>query len=208
MTSARVLGHGWFGARRAAKRTLAELGLSALAKRPIGSLRKAERHALVVAHARLGDPAALLLDRPFDTLPDSDRPWLRDLIDRAATGRALVVTAPSPAALGVEAEFLAKMHHVVVVRNGAVVASGRPGDVLTASGRCIVRTTRSLGALVDALTARGLLIERRAADERDDAGRLVVELPVGETSAVIVEAALAAEAPLIELLPVGLDVAS
>lgn len=206
--SARLIGFGRFGATRAAKSVLSALELGGLSKRPIRLLRRAERQALGIAQAALGSPEALFLDRPFEGISDPDGAWLRGVIDRAARGRKLIVTARAPSAAGVEVGLLTRLHHVVLRGGGVVVASGRPGEVLAMGPRCLVRASRGIEAFSSALSSRGVLVERPAWPEGPaGAGRLIVHLRRGETSAVIVDAALEAEAPLLELLPLGVDTA-
>jgi ABC-type multidrug transport system ATPase subunit len=203
--SARMLGMSKREAVREADRALESLGLAPFRKRKLRTLREIERRALSVAHATLGSPAALLIDRPFEGLDDGSAERLAAAIERVAEGRRLVVLLSAPPSDGPEYGLIERAEYVAIATDGAVVAEGRPFDVLGPSRRYVVAVLQGATALTAALESRGVKVAHLAgSDPGGDRARLVVELPEGGETGVIASAALEAAAPLIELAPVGL----
>ena len=206
VTSARLAGFGRRDSGRMAQEGLDLFGLGPIATRAMASLDPRHRRAVAVVHATLGEPPVILLDRPFAGLSGADADFVSDVVDRAAVGRRLGVSVDAPAAVGAEASYLARADHVVVLERGGVVRSGAPPQALAMSPRCGVRVARAVGPLVRALVAEGVRVERVAVagdSGEDGPGRLVVHLPPGQSASLIVRAALAVTAPLLELVPIG-----
>ena len=201
--SARLMGLGRWSAAQCARAALDALDLGVLGKRKIGTLGAVERRSVIVAHAALGDPTAIFVECPLAGLAEDGAAEVRSILERAANGRRLVASVTSPAGVGAELNLLAAMDRVVVMQAGTVVALGPPAEALTPSPRCVVRALRGARALTEALTSRGFRVE--AEDDGTDSGRLVVHLGGGATAMTIVDAALDVDAPLLELVPVGLD---
>jgi len=201
-----LTGLGTWPARNASTLALEALGLEKLGKRLIGSLLPGERRAIRVAQAIVGGPRVVLLEDPFEGLAEDDRSALVDVVRRAAAKGRLIVTSRTPAAIGAEAEFLLELNHAVVFSGGRVTASGRPPDVLVRSSVCVVWASRACTPLAAALTALGLRVEEQRRDPTErDAGRLLVHLTKEATTRTVVETALSVGAPLLGLLPVGLE---
>jgi ABC-type multidrug transport system ATPase subunit len=204
--SARLLGAGRRDAKRHAATAIERHGLGALAKRGLSTLGPLERRAVALAQATLGAPRVVALEAPFDGMPAALEAPLARLVERATAGSALVVSVLGPAATGAAAELTARADSAVVLRGSRVAGVGAPSRVLVPSRRYTVRAARSVTALAGALGARGVHAERVfAAGDAADSGRLVVRLPDGATTEMIVDAALAVEAPLLELVPAGLE---
>jgi len=195
-------------ARRAAARTalaaLELVGAGGLAKRKIATLATAERRVVLLAHAVIGHPPAIFVERPLSGLSEEDAGTVQRALELATHGRRLIASVESPAGVGPELNLLSQMDRVVVMEGSAVVAVGPPEEALRPSRRCVVFTTRRAPALVNLLVERGLRVERTD-DPSAEAGRLVVHLPEGADTMTIVDAALEVEAPLLELVSVGLD---
>ena len=204
--SARMLGMGKRDAVREAERALQSMGLAWAAKHKLQALREVERRALSVAHATLGSPAALLVDRPFEGLDDLPAERLAVAIERVAEGRRLVMVLGSTPSDGPEHGFIARAGYIAVAKGGTVTAQGRPGDVLGPDRRYVVAALRGAAALAAALEGRGVKVAHLPHDAGGGPARLVVELPEGSEPTVIASAALQAEAPLVELAPIGLSV--
>lgn len=202
--SAGLMGLHRRAALRTARDALELLESGPLAKQKIGTLGTVERRIMLIAHAVLGHPPAVFLDRPLARLSDEGSAEVRAALERAAHGRRLIVSVESPAGVGAELNLLTTMDRIVVMRASTVVAVGPPEETLKPSPRCVVVAARHTPALANALVERGLRVERPD-DPESDAGRLVVHLPEGKTAMVIAEAALEVEAPLLELVSVGLD---
>ena len=204
VASAGLIGLSRRASKGAAADALETVEVRTLAKRKIATLSAVERRIALIAHALLGAPQAILIERPLAQLSDDDAGVVRIAVERAAVGRRLLVMVDAPAGLGPELNLLSAMDRVAVLEAGAIVAVGPPSEALAPSPRCVVRTGRHAPALIDALGRRGLRVE--PTDEAGaEAARLVVFLPAGATAMTIVEAALEVEAPLLELVPVGLE---
>jgi ABC-2 type transport system ATP-binding protein len=191
-------------AARTAAAALEAVGAGAIAKRKIATLGNAERRILLIAHAVIGQPPAIFIERPLSGLSDEDVGAVQTALELATHGRRLIVSVESPAGIGPELNLLSAMDRVVVAEGSAIVAVGPPAEALRPSRRCVVFTTKHAPTLVNLLVERGLRVEWTE-DASAEAGRLVVHLPEGATTMTIVDAALEVEAPLLELVSVGLD---
>jgi hypothetical protein len=105
------------------------------------------------------------------------------------------------------------MDQILVLAGGKVVAQGPPGRLLAGGRHCHVSVTRAAAALAAVLQERGAVVtpatprkeQGQAQEQGEDGGRLFVTLPDGAEANLVVEAALAAGAPVIELVPLGFD---
>jgi len=106
---------------------LAQLDLETLAPRPLGELSGGERQRMVIARALATEASVLLLDEPTTALDLGHQQQTFDLVARLRRERGLsVVTAMHDLTLaGLYAEQLILLH------DGAAVASGPPAEVLT-----------------------------------------------------------------------------
>jgi ABC-2 type transport system ATP-binding protein len=111
----------------AIERALGAVGISELARRPIGRLSKGQRQRVGVAQAVLGAPRSLVLDEPTASLDPQQVVDVRGLVRRlAAEGTAVLVSTH------VLAEAAAVCDRVIVLSRGAVVAEEVPGADLEA----------------------------------------------------------------------------
>ncbi len=205
-TSGRLVGLARGAAARTADEVFETLGLNVLRKRRLDGLTSAERRALVIAHGTVGDPPLLFVDGAFQGLSDREKTWLAEVIDHASERRALVFTTGEPALCGPEAALLARMDHVAIMAHGTVVASGPPEDILKSSRTCVVRATRSPAAFALALAEKGAEVVSVGKSDATGEVTFAVVLPEGGTPTLIVEAALATSAPLIEMRPIGFEI--
>jgi ABC-type multidrug transport system ATPase subunit len=202
--SAGLLGFPRRKATRNALEALETVAAAGLGKRKIATLGNVERRVVLIAHAVIGRPPAIFVERPLSGLSDDDAGIVQKALELATHGRRLIASVETPAGVGPELNLLTMMDRVAVMEGSAVVAVGPPEEALRPSPRCVVFTTKHAPALVKLLVERGLRVER-AEDESAEAGRLVVHLPEGATTMAIVDAALEVEAPVLELVSVGLD---
>jgi iron complex transport system ATP-binding protein len=111
----------------AARTSLDRLGLHALAARTVDSLSGGERQRVLVARALAQDAPLLLLDEPTTSLDIGHQQEVLELVDdlRLERGFTVVSTLHDLTLAGQYADRL------VLLRDGAIVESGRPADVIT-----------------------------------------------------------------------------
>ena len=143
-----------------ADETLAEVELSAVARRRVETYSLGMRQRLSVATALLGDPRLLVLDEPANGLDPEGIRWLRDFL-RSFAGRGGTVFISSH----VLAEVAQLADEVVIIHKAKLVAH-EPLAALTArtAGGTIVRSPDAQ-RLREQLTAAG--IEATSADTGD-----------------------------------------
>ena len=104
------------GARRVGD-VLEEAGLTGVAKRKAGGYSLGMRQRLGIAAAMLGDPAAIMLDEPFNGMDPEGIVWMRGFLrSLAGQGRAVLVSSHLLSELEDTADRL------VVVGRGKVIA--------------------------------------------------------------------------------------
>ena len=125
------------------------VGLPAAADRRVGTYSLGMRQRLGIAHAMVGDPTVLIMDEPANGLDPEGIAWMRGLL-REFADRGGTVLLSSHLLQEVEAT----VDRLVVISQGAVVASGAIGELL-ASSTLLVRTPGPQ-ALAAALRAEGV----------------------------------------------------
>jgi iron complex transport system ATP-binding protein len=111
-----------------ADRLLAEMGVGALAERTFGTLSEGERKRVQIARALMTDPELLLLDEPGAGLDMGAR---EDLVS-TLTVLAADPLAPTLVLVSHHVEEVPSgFTHVLLVRDGRVVAAGPIADTLT-----------------------------------------------------------------------------
>lgn len=111
----------------AAKRALAQAGLSELAERPLGKLSGGERRRVLLARALAQEPEVLLMDEPTAFLDLKHQVELFALARKLAEEKGLACLLVSHD-LSLTARFC---HTLAVLKDGLVAAMGPPGEVLT-----------------------------------------------------------------------------
>ena len=154
---------------------LAEVELSAAAKRRVGTYSLGMRQRLSVAAALLGEPELLVLDEPANGLDPEGIRWLRNFLRSFAESGGTVFVSSH-----VLAEVAQVADDVVIIHRGKLVAQQSVTELtLQAAGATRVRSPRAeelLGRLRDA----GI-----AAEATPDGGLAVQAAPelVGELAA-------------------------
>jgi ABC-2 type transport system ATP-binding protein len=98
---------------------LAEVGLSEVAGRRIGTYSLGMKQRLGIAAALLGDPPVLLFDEPFNGLDPEGVVWVRGLFRRlAGEGRTVLVSSH------LMSEMQSTADRLVVLGRGRLVAEG------------------------------------------------------------------------------------
>lgn len=110
----------------AARAAISAVGLAHLATRPVTRLSGGELQLATLARALAQAPSILLLDEPTAHLDLANRRAVRNVLsDLSKTGTTLVFTTHDPAL----AQDLAE--HVILLKDGALLAAGPATDVLT-----------------------------------------------------------------------------
>jgi ABC-2 type transport system ATP-binding protein len=115
---------------------LQQVGLASVARRRAGGFSLGMRQRLGIAAAMLGDPAAVMLDEPFNGMDPEGIIWMRGFLRSLAdAGRAVLVSSH------LMGELQGIADHVVVVGRGRVIADVAVADLLAsvAAGRVTVR---------------------------------------------------------------------
>jgi iron complex transport system ATP-binding protein len=122
---------------------LAGWGLAGLAEHHFGTLSEGERKRTLIARALMTDPELLLLDEPAAGLDLGGREDLLRRIDDLAADES----APAVVMVTHHVEEIPRATtHVVLLREGAVVAAGPVADVLTSEN---VTETFGVGVVVE-----------------------------------------------------------
>ena len=150
---------------------LDQAGLRGVARRRAGGYSLGMRQRLGIAAAMLGNPAAIMLDEPFNGMDPEGIVWMRGFLrSLAAGGRAVLVSSHLMSELQDTAD------HLVVVGRGQVIADTTVASLLAAASgdRVTLRTSarpqakavlENAGATVvasgqDVLTISGLAPDR------------------------------------------------
>ena len=137
---------------------LAEVGLTAVARRRVGGFSLGMRQRLGLAAALLGDPEVLVLDEPTNGLDPEGVRWLRHFVrGYAAAGRTVVVSSH------LLAEVAQTVDDVVVLVAGRLVAHA-PLAELTGFGPVVQVRTPQAAALRAALDVQGIHSEQAGPD--------------------------------------------
>jgi ABC-2 type transport system ATP-binding protein len=114
---------------REVERVIAEVDLADNAQRVVGTLSGGEQSRVSLAAALLGSPRLLLLDEPTVGLDPVLRAQLWDLFARLAdSGVTLLVSSHVM-------DEAARCDHVLLMRDGALLASARPKELLARTGQ-------------------------------------------------------------------------
>ena len=117
---------------RAARSAMDAVGIGDLASRPTSRLSGGERQLTLIARALAQEAPLLLLDEPTAHLDFRNQHRVLALVQRIAAEKALtvVMTLHDPnLAAGVA-------HQVILLKEGAILAAGEPGAVLTEDWLC------------------------------------------------------------------------
>jgi ABC-2 type transport system ATP-binding protein len=131
------LAHSQGLAARRVDEVLEVVGLTSAARRKAGGYSLGMRQRLGIAAALLGDPAAVMLDEPFNGMDPEGIIWIRGFLrSLAAQGRAVLVSSHLMGELQDTAD------HLIAVGRGKVIADTSVADLIgAASGsRVAVRT--------------------------------------------------------------------
>lgn len=168
-------------ARDTVGRLLSDLELDSLSRRRISTLNEVESFAANAAFAASTHPELLVLEAPIVIAETRD--FVLGLMTRLALRHRLAFGCPPGAT-----ELLQFADEVAELSHSAIEGT------LSASREYRVKPMRAASALSSALEDRGAVVRREGAV-------LIVSLPEGASTELIVDAAVALSEPLAELLP-------
>jgi ABC-2 type transport system ATP-binding protein len=138
------LAHSQGLAARRVDEVIQQAGLDGVARRRAGGYSLGMRQRLGIAAAMLGNPAAIMLDEPFNGMDPEGIVWMRGFMrSLAAEGRTVLVSSHLMSELQDAAD------HLVVVGRGKVIADTTVADLLAAASgdRVLLRTTEAPAAM-------------------------------------------------------------
>jgi len=156
---------------------LAMVGLTEVAKRPVGGFSLGMRQRLGLATALLGDPHTLVLDEPANGLDPEGIQWIRQLLTYlAGQGRCVFLSSHLLSEMALMAD------HLVVIGQGRLIADSSVADFVTKYARTWVRVrSPRMAALGAALERQGATLEWDGPDGADVRG--VPAAAIGDTAA-------------------------
>jgi ABC-2 type transport system ATP-binding protein len=127
-----------------------KVGITAAARRPVGTYSLGTRQRLGIAAALLGDPDVIILDEPANGLDPEGIRWMRDLLKNLADeGRTILVSSH------VLSEMQLLADDVIIVAAGKLIIQGSLAQVIASTGGGQIRVrTSNPDALVTALRDR------------------------------------------------------
>ena len=153
---------------RAARKLLAGLDCAYLADREWGVLSQGERQRVLIARALMAKPELLILDEPCAGLDPVARERFLNWLDRLgqSSGRPALVLVTHH----VE-EIMPAFSHVLMLKDGAVAATGRMKETLTSANlsktfATRIRLQRKLGRYTLVLPREGFCDVERGASLR------------------------------------------
>jgi ABC-type multidrug transport system ATPase subunit len=210
--SADLLGKNRRAAKLLARETLRRFGLEALAGRRLSTLQEPERRVFSLVHATLAEPAVLCCEAPLARLDAPAVTYVGQVLEQAIAGRSAIVSITSTDPAAGERWLLDRSDAVLAVARGHIVDNTSPSELLARGARVLATVTRHVQAFRSALTERGLthselgrvdaLHNALPVSAEVETARFLVTLRGAGDTAPLVQAALQADAPLVELVPI------
>ena len=153
------------------------VGLTAAARRRVGTYSLGMRQRLGLAGVLLGDPKAVILDEPANGLDPEGIRWIRDvLVHLAGQGKTVLVSSHQLSEMAQMADDL------VVIGMGRLIQTGTVEEFVTKHARRWVRVrSPQITAFSDSLREDGAAITAVDATAIDVVGRTAAE--IGELAA-------------------------
>jgi ABC-2 type transport system ATP-binding protein len=192
--SARLAGASARAARELAGPALTRVGLAALRRRVLGSLAVPERRALLLACAIVTSPEILIAEAPLSGLEGSAFDVVLAAVAAATEGRRAILSGSRIDPGAPESALSRGASYVIVLLAGEVALEGAPRDLFSAATIFGLTVRSNAEPFRTELASRGIAL-------RGGPLRFSAALPDGATSTDILAAARAADAALVELVP-------
>jgi len=196
-----LLGLSWRVAAERAAAAAGELGLAELLPKVLSRLDAAERRAAGIAFASLGEPLALALEDPLGGLEPSGQRYVAAVLERAIAARPVLLSVAEVPGSAVEDAFVQASDELLFLGAPGLVARGTPLELMAAATTYRIVVLRHADVLLNRLSEAGYEVRRVMADEM---AALVVRDVLARGTEPLLEAALSADAPLVELVPLTL----
>jgi ABC-2 type transport system ATP-binding protein len=141
--------------RRRVSEVLDLVGLSDVAGKRVGTFSLGMSQRLGIAAALIGDPETVMFDEPINGLDPDGILWIRNLMKSLASeGRTVFLSSH------LMSEMAQTADHLLVIARGRIIADASTEEFVNGNTAPSIRV-RALdpGALADALTQRGALVE-------------------------------------------------
>jgi ABC-type multidrug transport system ATPase subunit len=192
---ARLAGAPRGEARELAAAALERTKLVTARRKMTGALSLPERRALVLTQGIVAGPVVLVAEAPLRGLEGAAAAFVLQALTAAVEGRRAVLSVSRLDAASAEGALARSASHLMMLAGGEVALEGPPGE-LFAGARVYALTVRNNAESLRAeLSARG--IELRGGPVHFSAA-----LSAGITTREILAAARAAQAAVVEMVPV------
>lgn len=192
--SARLAGASARAAFDLAGPALSRVGLGALRRRVLGALAVPERRALLLAQAIVTSPEILIAESPLSGLEGSAFDFVLAAVAAATEGRRAILSGARLDPGAPESVLSRAASHIVVLLAGEVALEGAPSDLFSAATIFGLTVRSNAEPFRTELASRGITL-------RGGPLRFSAALPEGVSSTDILAAAKAANAALVELIP-------
>jgi len=199
--SAALLGDGRRLAAERAPLAAEELGLGELWSKKLSRRGPGERRAASIAAACLGEPAVLAREEPFAGLEPASQAYVAAVLERATRARPALISVSELSGSVEQDTFVQSSDELLFLAGHGLVARGRYAELVRAATSYRVVVTRSAEGLLSRLTEAGY--EVRRVELAEVTSLVVVDAGVLGTLPLF-RAALAADAPIVELVPFNL----
>lgn len=193
----KAMAFGGVGGRDGKVRAAASLeavGLGAASKRALRSLSLPERRALPFAAAHARGVSVVVADEPLAGLEGAAAAFVLGALGVATQGRAAIVSVRSANPATAEGLLFASATDLCVIASGEVAFSGPPSLVPRGATLWGLTVRANADVLASELEHRGVTLHGGPL-------RFSATLPEGASTREIIAAAVAARAPVVELVP-------
>ncbi|MBI5537837.1 MAG: hypothetical protein HY898_34245 [Deltaproteobacteria bacterium] len=193
--SFRLAGLSRTEAAAAAHAAMDDLGLRALETRKAPTLSLAERRAAVIAQAMLPGASVLFAEAPLAGLETQAARYVLNVLGQACKSRSVIATALRSDPSSPERELLLGADCVALLSDSGTSWIGQPDALLKGVRLYAIVVRGNEPAFVERAVAAGVEV-------RGDPPRMIVCLPEGATTRVLLDAARESDTTLLEAVAI------